>query len=73
MYGYYREKLHDNHLWEWKGLESGGGEKGEKGHSFEWVACLIYDQGCGCLFGGGSLLEYGHLFEKNWDVEFSLT
>ena len=28
---------------------------------------------CGCLFGGGSLLEYGHLFEKIWDVEFSLT
>ena len=59
--------------WEWKGLESGGGDKGEKGHSFEKVACLIYDQGCGCLFGGGSLLEYGHLFEKIWDVEFPLT
>ena len=73
MYGYYREKLHDNHFWEWKGLESEGGEKGEKGHTFEQAACLIYDQGCGCLFGGGSLLEYGHLFEKIWDVEFPLT
>ena len=47
--------------------------KGEEGHSFEQVACLVFDQGCGCLFGGGSLLEYGHLFEKIWDVEFPLT
>ena len=49
--------------WEWKGLESGGGEKGEKGHSFEWVVCLIY-RGVGAYLGVGAYWSMGTYLKK---------
>ena len=48
-YGYYREYLHDNHLWEWKGLTEGEKESVLNQTNWTCVSCLVRSKSMECF------------------------
>ena len=49
MYEYYKEQLHDNHLWESKGLKEGEKESVLNQTNWTCVLCLVRSKSMECF------------------------